>query len=68
MRKRPWVPQSVIDDIRDIMPSKNLIIHEYRAHGTCSGLEPAQYSASRATSMNASAFRHASRARTAGFA
>ena len=43
MRKRPWVPQSVIDDIRDIMPSKNLIIHEYRAHGTCSGLEPAQY-------------------------
>lgn len=42
-RKRPWVPQSVIDDVRDIMPSKNLIIHEYRAHGTCSGLEPAQY-------------------------
>ena len=33
----------MIDDIRDIMPSKNLIIHEYRAHGTCSGLEPAQY-------------------------
>ena len=25
------------------MPSKNLIIHEYRTHGTCSGLEPAQY-------------------------
>jgi ribonuclease T2 len=42
-KKRPWVPQSVIDDIRDIMPSKNLVIHEYRAHGTCSGLEPAQY-------------------------
>ncbi len=29
--------------MRDIMPSKNLVIHEYRAHGTCSGLEPAQY-------------------------
>lgn len=43
MRKRPWVPQSVIDDMRDIMPSKNLVIHEYRAHGTCSGLEPVQY-------------------------
>jgi ribonuclease T2 len=42
-KKRHWVPQSVIDDIRDIMPSKNLVIHEYRAHGTCSGLEPAQY-------------------------
>jgi ribonuclease T2 len=37
------VPQSVIDDIRDIMPSKNLVIHEYRAHGTCSGLAPDQY-------------------------
>ena len=43
MRKRPWVPQSVIDDVRDIMPSKNLLIHEYRTHSTCSGLEPVQY-------------------------
>ena len=43
MPKRPWVPQSVIDDLRDVMPSKNLIIHEYRTHGTCSGLEPDQY-------------------------
>ena len=41
--KRPWVPARVIDEMRDIMPSKNLIIHEYRVHGTCSGLEPAQY-------------------------
>jgi ribonuclease T2 len=41
--KRPWVPSKLIDEMRDIMPSKNLIIHEYRVHGTCSGLEPAQY-------------------------
>jgi len=41
--KRPFVPESVIAAMRDIMPSKNLVIHEYRAHGTCSGLEPAQY-------------------------
>jgi ribonuclease T2 len=40
---RPWVPRRVIDEMRDIMPSKNLIIHEYRTHGTCSGLGPAQY-------------------------
>jgi ribonuclease T2 len=33
----------VIAEMRDIMPSKNLIIHEYRTHGTCSGLEPSQY-------------------------
>ena len=41
--KRPWVPAKVIDEMRDIMPSKGLIIHEYRVHGTCSGLDPAQY-------------------------
>ena len=41
--KRPWVSQQVIEGMRDIMPSKNLMIHEYRAHGTCSGLDPAQY-------------------------
>ena len=27
----------------DIMPSKGLIIHEYRKHGTCSGLVPQDY-------------------------
>ncbi len=27
----------------DIMPSKTLIIHEYRTHGTCSGLTPEAY-------------------------
>jgi ribonuclease T2 len=41
--KRPWVPSHVIDEMRDLMPSKSLIIHEYRTHGTCSDLEPAQY-------------------------
>ena len=41
--KRPWVPDRVIREMRDIMPSKNLLIHEYRVHGTCSGLDPSQY-------------------------
>jgi ribonuclease T2 len=41
--KRPWVPSQVIEEMRDIMPSKTLVIHEYRTHGTCSGLDPAQY-------------------------
>ena len=40
---RPWVPRPVIDEMLDIMPSARLIIHEYRAHGTCSGLTPQQY-------------------------
>ncbi|MGH6866705.1 MAG: ribonuclease T2 family protein [Methyloceanibacter sp.] len=41
--KRPWVPSQVIDEMRDIMPSKGLIIHEYSTHGTCAGLSPEQY-------------------------
>lgn len=41
--RRPWVPGGVIDDMLDIMPSKRLVIHQYRAHGTCSGLRPEDY-------------------------
>ena len=37
------MPDKVIEEMRGIMPSKSLVIHEYRTHGTCSGLEPAQY-------------------------
>lgn len=42
-RTRPFVPQPVINDMMDIMPSRGLIIHEYRKHGTCSGLSPEGY-------------------------
>jgi ribonuclease T2 len=42
-RTRPYVPQSIIDGMLDVMPSKRLIIHEYRKHGTCSGLSPEAY-------------------------
>lgn len=42
-RARPYVPQSVIDGMLDIMPSSRLVIHEYRKHGTCSGLSPEEY-------------------------
>lgn len=42
-RERPYVPQSIIDRMLDIMPSPKLVIHEYRKHGTCSGLNPAGY-------------------------
>jgi ribonuclease T2 len=38
-----FVPRPVINGILDIMPSSNLAIHEYRKHGTCSGLEPQAY-------------------------
>jgi ribonuclease T2 len=42
-RWRPFVPEPVIASMRDVMPSRGLVIHEYRAHGTCSGLQPAPY-------------------------
>lgn len=42
-RERPFVPNRIIDQMMDIMPSKRLIIHEYRKHGTCSGLSADQY-------------------------
>lgn len=40
---RPYVTNRTIASILDIMPSKGLIIHEYRKHGTCSGLTPPEY-------------------------
>jgi ribonuclease T2 len=42
-RWKPFVPQPVIAQMRDVMPSRSLVIHEYREHGTCSGLRPAAY-------------------------
>lgn len=42
-RKKPFVPQPIIDAMLDIMPSPRLVIHEYKKHGTCSGLDPAGY-------------------------
>lgn len=41
--RRPFVPQPLIDSMLDIMPSPSLVIHEYRKHGTCSGLSPDAY-------------------------
>jgi ribonuclease T2 len=35
---RGYVPAPVADRMLDIMPSKRLVFHEYRTHGTCSGL------------------------------
>ena len=37
------MPDELIQQMLDVMPSKRLIIHEYRKHGTCSGLNPAEY-------------------------
>jgi ribonuclease T2 len=40
---RNYVPRPVVDDMLDIMPAPGLVIHEYKKHGTCSGLDPQNY-------------------------
>ena len=39
----PYVPDETIDAMGDIMPSKGLILHQWRKHGTCTGLSPERY-------------------------
>jgi ribonuclease T2 len=37
------VPDDVVLGIADLMPARGLVYHEWSAHGTCSGLEPAGF-------------------------
>jgi ribonuclease T2 len=41
--RKPFVPRPVINSMLDIMPSGGLVIHEFKLHGTCSGLDPENY-------------------------
>lgn len=38
-----WVPEDVIDSMLGIMPSRRLIIHQWRKHGSCTGLALRDY-------------------------
>jgi ribonuclease T2 len=38
-----WVPEDTIQAMLDIMPSRQLVIHEWKKHGSCSGLNIADY-------------------------
>lgn len=38
-----WVEEKTIRSMMDIMPSKKLIIHEWKKHGTCAGVSQADY-------------------------
>jgi ribonuclease T2 len=39
----PRIDRALIDHALDLMPSPGLVIHEWRRHGTCSGLSAADY-------------------------
>ncbi|HEY7458976.1 MAG TPA: ribonuclease T2 [Xanthobacteraceae bacterium] len=39
----PWLSESLIRNSLDLMPARALILHEWREHGTCSGLGPQAY-------------------------
>nr|WP_255607600.1 ribonuclease T2 [Ancylobacter sp. Lp-2] len=39
----PFVPEPVVRSMLDLMPSRRLVIHEWRKHGTCSGLDATAY-------------------------
>lgn len=43
LTKENWVEQAQIDAMMDIMPSKKLIIHEWKKHGSCAGVSQADY-------------------------
>lgn len=42
-RPAPRISRTLIDGMLDLMPSPNLVIHQWRRHGTCSGLDPQAY-------------------------
>lgn len=39
----PRVSEQTIRELREIMPSRGLVIYQWRKHGTCSGLSPDKY-------------------------
>ncbi len=39
----PRVSDQTIRELQDVMPSRGLVIHQWRKHGTCSGLSPDRY-------------------------
>ncbi|TCK28901.1 ribonuclease T2 [Ancylobacter aquaticus] len=39
----PFVPEPVLRAVLDIMPSRRLVLHQWRKHGTCEGSDSAAY-------------------------
>ena len=42
-RPAPFVPEPLVQSMLELMPSRQLVLNEWRKHGTCSGLSAADY-------------------------
>ncbi len=42
-RENIWVPEEVIDRMLPLMPDKGLILHQWKKHGSCTGVSPDLY-------------------------
>ena len=43
VRPAPYVPNDLLRAMTEVMPSRGLVLHQWRKHGTCSGLGPQGY-------------------------
>jgi ribonuclease T2 len=39
----PWIENDLVRSMLDLMPARRLVIHEWQAHGTCSGLDAERF-------------------------
>ncbi|WP_428030716.1 ribonuclease T2 family protein [Ancylobacter sp.] len=46
VKPAPFLPEPVLRSMLDIMPSRRLVLHQWRKHGTCSGEDASAYFAS----------------------
>jgi ribonuclease T2 len=43
VRDAPFLDNALISSMLDLMPARGLVIHQWKKHGTCSGLSPRAY-------------------------
>jgi ribonuclease T2 len=41
--RAPYVQNHTLQSVSDLMPTRGLILHQWRTHGTCAGLQPEAY-------------------------